>query len=175
MLENIPEGPEGEAVIIVTFDINKEGILTATAKDADEINCADIKIEIAKNKGKEQIKEDIAILEVFDDADQHANNNVGAKNAFEKFLADMRAAKNDNDKKKMLTEADMTTLDVCIGLGEDFLNEEPGATAVQYQEKTVEIEEFYSPLLDKMNGDEGDYPDEVEEIEVVEDFPDEIE
>ena len=58
MLENVPEGPEGEPEIIVTFDINKEGILTATAKDADEINQADIKCNIAKEKGKGQINED---------------------------------------------------------------------------------------------------------------------
>ena len=87
----------------------------------------------------------------------------------------MRAAKVDNDKKAKLTEADMTTLDVCINLGDEFLAETPDATAVQYQEKTVEIEEFYKPLLDKMNEEEGDYPDEVENIEVVEDFPEEME
>ena len=149
-------------------------ISISSYKDADEINCADIKCEIAKVKGKEQVNEDIAILEVFNDADQQANNNVGAKNAFEKFLADMRAAKTDNEKKAKLTEADMTTLDVCINLGDEFLVETPDATAVQYQEKTVEIEEFYKPLLDKMLEEEGDYPDEVDVIEVVEDFPEEM-
>lgn len=44
ILDNVPEGPAGEPDIIVTFDINKEGILKMTAKDADEINAADVTI-----------------------------------------------------------------------------------------------------------------------------------
>lgn len=150
-LDNIPEGPEGEPDIIVTFDINKEGILTATAKDADEINQADIKIQIAKAQGrKEDIQNAQALQEVFNNEEQKQNNNIGAKNAFEKFLADMNATKVEAEKDGKLTEADITTLGVCIGLGEEFLKESPDATAPQYEAKTTEIEEFYKPLLAKL-------------------------
>ena len=62
----------------------------------------------------------------------------------------MTATKVDAEKEGKLTEADITTLGVCIGLGEDFLKDEPNATAPQYEAKTTEIEEFYKPLLEKL-------------------------
>ena len=91
MLDQVPEGPPGEPDIIVTFDIDKNGILRMTCKDADELNAADVEIEVTKvSNKKEDIKEMIEKQKMFDDADQVVNNNVGAKNAFEQFCAEMR-------------------------------------------------------------------------------------
>jgi len=101
---------------------------------------------------------------MFDDAEQLANNNVGAKNAFEKFCSEMKAAKDDEEKMEKLTEADKTTLGVCIDLGDQFLEETKNATATDYEVKMKEIQEFYEPLLEKMAGEIEAYP-EPKEIE----------
>lgn len=66
-----------------------------------------------------------------------------------------------------LSKADITTLGVCINLGETFIQEHPNATAEEYGAKTLEIEEFYKALLEKMNAEVEDYPDPVE----IEDYP----
>lgn len=171
VLDGVPEGPAGEPDIIVTFDINKEGILSFTAKDADTINAAEIKVQTEKTEGRvDDIREGQALQEIFNTEEEKNNNNVGAKNAFEKYLADMKAASNDKTKTEKLSKADITTLGVCINLGDAFIAEKPNATAEEYGAKTVEIDEFYKALLEKMNAEVEDYPEPVE----IEDYPEMI-
>lgn len=55
----------------------------------------------------------------------------------------MKAASNDKTKTDKLSKADLTTLGVCINLGDEFMKESPNATAEEFGAKVLEIEEFY--------------------------------
>ena len=93
-----------------------------------------------KAQGKaNEVKEGQALQAIFNTEEQKANNNDGAKNAFVKFCADMVACKDDKEKMDALSAADVTTLGVCIDLGEQFMAENKNATATEYEQKIVEI------------------------------------
>lgn len=166
VLDKVPEGPAGEPDLIVTFDIGKDGRLKVEARDADEINAADVAINIDKKQmtADELPKafDEIAVFVPEEHKDHEAN---GARIAFQRFMDEMKANKNTGEKMDRLTEADKTTLDVCIDLGDEFLKEATAQSpATEFEVKMAEIKAFYDALEEKMNGDLEGYP-EVREIE----------
>lgn len=85
-------------------------------------------------------------------------------------MEEMKENKNNKDKMEELNDADKTTLEVCITLGDEFLAECNDETPDhEFQQKMIEIKDFYTALEEKMNDVEG-YP-EVREVKEIEAFP----
>ena len=91
--------------MVVTFDIDANGILNVSATEKGSGNTE--KITITNDKGRlteEQIEKMIKEAEQFADEDKKVKERVNAKNAFDGYLHSMRSAAEGSGDNKGLSE-----------------------------------------------------------------------
>jgi L1 cell adhesion molecule like protein len=90
-LTGIPPAPRGVPQIVVTFDIDANGILNVTA--ADESTGRENKITITNDKGrlsKDQIEKMVQEAEKYKSEDDAQRDRVAAKNGLESYAYQLK-------------------------------------------------------------------------------------
>jgi L1 cell adhesion molecule like protein len=115
VLTGISPAQRGVPQIVVTFDIDANGILNVTA--VEKSTGKDNKITVTIDKGRlsrEEIERMVNDAEKYRAEDEKQKQNISAKNALELYCFNMKSAVEDEKLKDKISEADKTTiLDKC--------------------------------------------------------------
>ncbi|MDR1753899.1 MAG: molecular chaperone DnaK [Eubacterium sp.] len=105
-LDGIAPAPRGIPQIEVTFDIDRNGIVSVTAKDLGTGKSQNISITSSTNMSKEDIDKAVKEAEAFAEADKKRKNEVDARNEAEQLVYQIEKSITDFGDK--FTEDDKT-------------------------------------------------------------------
>lgn len=108
MLTGIPAAPRGVPQIEVTFSIDRNGIVSVSAKDKGTGNEQNITITSSSNLSEDEIKKRIAEAEQYAEEDKKRKESVETVNHAESIIYEMEKQLRENGDK--LSEEDKTTV-----------------------------------------------------------------
>ncbi|PXF48007.1 Luminal-binding protein 5 [Gracilariopsis chorda] len=148
-LTGIPPAPKGQPQIIVTFDIDENGIVKVTAEDRGSKNKKEITIE-DRNSGRlsaEEIERMVREAEEYADEDAAVSAKIESKQELEAYITSLRkriesmgaqiASDDKSDLESSITDAEQFLRDI------DFSSTEVDAI----DERRKALEEQALPLL----------------------------
>ncbi|OAY80294.1 Heat shock cognate 70 kDa protein [Ananas comosus] len=155
-LKGIPPAPRGVPQILVTFDIDANGILHVSAED----KTAGVKnqITITNDKGrlsKEEIERLVREAEKFKAEDEEVKRKVEAKNSLENYAYNMRNTVRDEKIKAKLPEADQQKIEKAVEDTITWLDSNQLAEVDEFEHKLKELEEVCNPIISRMYQDGG--------------------
>lgn len=108
MLTGIPAAPRGVPQIEVTFSIDRNGIVSVSAKDKGTSNEQNITITSSSNLSEDEIKKRVAEAEQYAEEDKKRKESVETVNHAESIIYEMEKQLRENGDK--LSEEDKTTV-----------------------------------------------------------------
>ena len=143
LLENIQVALRGVAKIDVTFKIDSNGILTASAKDS--VTGSNDSIVITSNKGRLKAEEiERMVIEVSDykSKDNQKRQSELARSAFEKYCFDMQSAVKDHHNQGLISSLNMKkVIDACDEALE-WLEVHQTGDKNDYEDKKMKLKRF---------------------------------
>merc|ERR1711876_75533 len=158
-LTGIPPAPRGVPQIEVTFDIDANGILNASA--ADKSTGKQNKITITNDKGrlsKEEIERMVNDAEKFKAEDDKQKDRVSAKNELESYCFNMKTTLDDEKVKDKISEDDMKTITDKCDEAIKWLDANQLAEVEEFNEKQKKVEGVCNPIITKLYADAGGAP-----------------
>ncbi|KAI0559921.1 Heat shock protein [Gracilaria domingensis] len=154
-LTGIPPAPKGQPQIIVTFDIDENGIVKVTAEDKGSKNKKEITIE-DRNSGRlsaDDIERMVREAEEYADEDAAVSAKVDAKQELESYINNLR--RKIDSMGAQIASDDKTDMESSIADAEKFVSEiDFSSTEVDaIEERRKTLEEQAIPLL----GDDAGY------------------
>lgn len=147
ILDGIPPAPARSPQIIVTFDIDVDGIINASAKETQSGNKNNIIIR--KEKGglsKDQIDKMILEAKLLKKDDEELQRSLKAMNLLEEFISETQQKLNENNK---LSNSNKETIISACEEVQSWLESNPSATADQYEKQKVNLVNKVQPLFTK--------------------------
>ena len=150
-LVGIPPAPRGVPQILVTFDIDANGILNVSAVDKGSGKSG--KVTITNDKGrlsKEEIEKMVADAEKFKADDDEKKRQMDAKNNLESYCFQMMSTLEDDINKMKISVSDKKTIGTkCVDTIK-WLDTNQEAAKDEYDHKKKEIEQLCHPIITKM-------------------------
>jgi len=163
-LSGIPPAPRGVPQIVVTFDVDANGILNVSAKDTS--SGKEEKITITNDKGrlsKEEIEKMVNEAEKYKEDDEKQRQKIESKNKLESYCYQMKSSVDDEKLKDKISEEDKKLILEKCEEGQKFVEDNPDAEKEAYDEKQKEVESVCSPIITKLyqaaGGAPGGMPD----------------
>ena len=150
-LEGIPPMPRGQPQIVVTYDVNADGILSVTAKEKS--TGKEQNIEIKNESGRlsqSDIDRMVKEAEEFKKQDQEIKEKIDEKNSLENYLFSIKNTIQDPKLKDKIPQDDSTTIQNTIDEAIKWIDSNPMADKLQYQNKKKEIEQIFTPIIQKL-------------------------
>ena len=157
-LSGVRKARRGEPQIVVTFDVNTDGILSVSAEEQGSSNKESITITNDKGRlSEEEIERMVREAEDMKDEDEKLKKKVEAKNNYENLIFNIKSTLEDKDKiKDKLTEEDIQSLESAVKEAQDWLeNESEEADSEDIESKIKDLKEVVEPILAKVGGGEG--------------------
>jgi len=146
-LSGIPPAPRGVPQIEVSFDIDANGILSIAASDKGTGKTESLTITSEKGRlSEEEIERMVKEAEEFADQDNAEKAKVQARNELEAYLYNLKSTINDALSEK-LDSADKESLLKTVEGALVWLEDNPAATAEEYNAKQKEVEAVANPLI----------------------------
>eukprot|EP00977_Amphora_coffeiformis_P011158 scaffold2667_cov237-Amphora_coffeaeformis.AAC.7 len=163
-LSGIPPAPRGVPQIEVSFDIDANGILSIAASDKGTGKTESLTITSEKGRlSEEEIERMVKEAEEFADQDNAEKAKVQARNELEAYLYNLKSTINDALSEK-LDPADKENLLKTVDDALVWLEDNPAATAEEYNSKQKEVEAVANPLIkqayERAGGAAGGAPDD---------------
>jgi len=154
-LTGIPPAPRGDPKISVSFDIDADGILNVSAEDkaTGKTNA----ITITNDTGRlspEDIERMVKDAERCKAEDDKLRERIASVNSLENFVYMLRNKSKDDTVTKSLGEDEKKNLTNIVETTISWLDSNQQADKKTYDAKLKELEEFYSPLSDKLRNSE---------------------
>merc|ERR1711988_266861 len=162
-LTGIPPAPRGVPQIEVTFDVDANGILNASA--CDESTGKQNKITITNDKGrlsKEEIERMVNDAEKFKDEDNKQKDRISAKNGLESYCFNMKTTIEDEKVADKISEDDKKKITEKCDEAIKWLDANQLAEVEEFQDKQKEVEGVCNPIITKLYqsaGGAGGMPD----------------
>ena len=156
-LNGIRKARRGEPQIVVTFDVNADGILSVAAEEQGASNKESITITNDKGRlSEEDIERMVREAEEMKDEDEKLKKKVEAKNNLEHFIFTIKSALEEKEKiGDKLSEEEIETLETTAKDAQEWYdNETEEADAEEIETKMKDIKEVAEPLLKKLGGGE---------------------
>jgi heat shock protein 1/8 len=150
-LDGIPPMPRGVPQIVVTFDIDSDGILSVSAKETS--TGKDKKIQIKNDVGRlsaEEIDRLVREAELHKEEDEQYKKTVDAKNGLENYIYSLINSVEDEKLKDKLEESDKTTITEKCNEIKTWYEANQQATIEEYNSKKKELEDVCSPIMSKL-------------------------
>ncbi|KAL3516049.1 hypothetical protein ACH5RR_022951 [Cinchona calisaya] len=150
-LSGIPPAPRGVPQIEVTFEVDSNGILhvTATDKAAKKSNS----ITISNEKGRlsqEEIDRMVTEADEYADEDKKVREKIDSRNKLEAYIYNMKSTIRDDDKLSGKIDSDDTeNVETALKDALEWLDENPNAEKLDYDEKMAELEAVFNPIIRK--------------------------
>ena len=149
-LDGIPPMPRGVPQIVVTYDIDANGILNVSAKETS--TGKENKIEI-KNDGNRLSQSDINRMvseaEKYKEEDEKHKKRVEAKNYLENYVYQLRNSLNDEKLKDKFTDEDKQTMETLVENTLQWIRENENGSLEDYESKKKEVESQSMPIMQK--------------------------
>ena len=150
-LDGIPPMRRGVPQIVVTFDIDSDGILSVSAKETS--TGKDKKIEIKNDGGRlsaEEIDRMVREAELHKEEDEKFKKVIEAKNGLENYIYSIKNSVNDESLKDKLDETDKQTMLDKSNEMNTWLDANQSASVEEYEEKKKELEGVCMPIMSKL-------------------------
>lgn len=151
-LTGIRKARRGEPQIVVSFDVNTDGILSVSAEEEGASNKESITITNDKGRlSEEDIERMVREAEEMKEEDEKVKKKVEAKNNLEQFIFSVKVAVEDKEKiKGKLEEEEIEELETAAKDAQDWLdNDSEEADGEEIEEKLKDLKERVEPLLKK--------------------------
>jgi L1 cell adhesion molecule like protein len=148
-LSGIPPAPRGVPQIVVSFDLDANGILNVTAEDKKTGNKN--KITIANESGRlsqSEIEQMVKDAERFAEQDKAHADQIAAKNGLEGYAFNMKNAMDQAAGK--IPEEDKKIIDDAVKEALDWLENNQTADKSEFEAKQKSLEQVCNPILAKM-------------------------
>jgi len=150
-LSGIPPAPRGVPQIMVTFDIDANGILNVSTED--KTTGQKNKITITNDKGrlsKEEIEKMAWEAEKYKAEDEEVKKKVDAKNTLENYTYNMRNAIKDDKIASKLPAEDKRRIEDAVDSAISWLDSNQLAEVDEFEDKMKELEGICNPIIAKM-------------------------
>jgi len=150
-LGGIPPAPRGVPQIEVSFDIDSNGILNVTATDKTTKKSS--KITITNDKGrlsKEEIDKMVRDAEKYSEQDKSAKEKIEAKNQLESTAYNMRNTLKEETVSSKISQSDKKKIDDIIDSTLRWIESNPDASKLEYQDKQKEFNDIIQPIMTKL-------------------------
>merc|ERR1712003_107093 len=150
-LTGIPPAPRGVPQIVVTFDIDANGILNVSA--CDKSTGKQNKITITNDKGrlsKEEIERMVNDAEKFKEEDNKQKDRIAAKNGLESYCFNMKTTIEDEKMADKISEDDKKKITDKCDDAIKWLDANQLAEVEEFQEKQKEVEAVCNPIITKL-------------------------
>ena len=156
-LNGIPPAPRGVPKIVVTFDVDANGILNVTAKDESTGKTNTITITNNKERlSKEEIDRMVAEAEKFKDEDEAQTQRIASRNALENYAFSITGAIREYGDKLDSSDKDIIEREVKNTM--EWLDANTLAEKEEYKHKLEELQKTCSPIMAKLHGTKGAGP-----------------
>jgi len=155
-LTGIPPAPRGTPQIVVSFDLNANGILAVSAVDKASGNAEKITITNDQARLSEaEIERMLKDAEKYADEDAKAAEKVKAKNELEAYAYQLKGAVSDEKLADKIDAADKETILEATKEALAWVESHQQADTTDYQNKKSELESKCSPIMAKLYGGAG--------------------
>ncbi|XP_034953514.2 heat shock 70 kDa protein II-like [Zootoca vivipara] len=150
-LKGIPPAPCGVPVIVVTFSIDENNILTVSAKDVETGNTSHLTISDTQGHlGKEEIEKIIQTAEEFRVSDVSQKEKIEAMNSLESCTLELKRVAEEQvldvkAKRRMLEMCNSTT---------SWLEGNPLAEKVECEQRQKDLEEAWDSICTSLTQSE---------------------
>jgi L1 cell adhesion molecule like protein len=150
-LSGIPPAPRGTPQILVTFDLDTNGILNVSAED--KATGKKNKITITNDSGrlsKADIDRMISDAEKFADDDKKHSERVHAKTSFESYLYSLKTSLKEEKLVASTTVAERDAVEKACASGLAWLEANENAEADEFEEQKKMVESVAMPVMMRM-------------------------
>lgn len=150
-LTGIAPAPRGVPQIVVSFDVDANGILNVSA--VDKASGKENKITITNDKGrlsKEEIERMVADAEKFKAEDGMHRKRVEARNALENYAYQIKNSINDPAVGSKLEAADKKAVEKAVEETMSWLDANNLAELGELEHKKHQLESLCNPIISKM-------------------------
>ena len=158
-LNGIPPMPRGKPQIVITYDIDADGILNVSAKEIS--SGKDNKITIT-NDGSRLSAEDIARMvregEEYKEQDAKMKLQIESKNKLENYIYRLRDTLKDNTLSDKFSDEDKVSLNNLVNDATKWLDDNLTASKEEMDAKYTEVENIARPIMVKLSGSGEDMP-----------------
>nr|GEU94731.1 luminal-binding protein 5 [Tanacetum cinerariifolium] len=148
-LSGIPPAPRGTPQIEVTFEVDVNGIMSVKAED--KASGKTEKITITNKKGRlsqEEIDRMVKEAEDYAEEDKNEREKIGARNALEAYIYNMKSQINDKDKlADKLEEDEKEKIETATKEALEWMDDNQSAEKEEYDEKLKEVEAVCNPVI----------------------------
>jgi heat shock protein 5 len=170
-LTGIPPAPRGVAQILVTFQIDANGILQVSAEDKGTGKAEKITITAEKGRlSQDEIDRMVKEAEDFAEEDKKVKERIDSRNGLESYLYNLKNTLDDDEKglADKISKEDKMELQDMIDETLDWMDENPEADKEEFDAKLKETEQVANPIMRKVysstggdtGGDADDYMDD---------------
>ena len=152
-LQGIPPMPRGVPQVVVTYDIDADGILTVSAKETSTGKDEHIKITNDGNRlSASEIERMVREAEENKENDKKMKEQIQAKNKIENYLYSAKSSSSDPKLAEKFSEEDKKELDDTISDGLSWLEANQNSEVEEYDSKYTELNSKISPIMSKLAG-----------------------
>lgn len=170
-LEGIPPAPRGKPQIVISFDVDADGIMTISASDKSTGKSE--KITITNEKGRlshEEIERMLREAEKYADQDKETKGKIEAKNSTERYIYHVKESIMDNNIKDKLSPADAKIVSDACDATLLWINSNENAGISEFEAEKKKLENVVMPILSKIYSESTNAPSNkgptVEEFDV---------
>lgn len=157
-LTGIRKARRGEPQVLVTFDVNADGILSVAAEEEGASNKESITITNDKGRlSEEDIERMVREAEEMKDEDDKMKKKVEAKNNLEHFIFTVKSTVGDKEKVAgKLDEEDIEALETAAKEAQEWMDSESEeADAEDIENRLKDLKDVAEPILKKVGGGAG--------------------
>ena len=147
-LTHIPPAPRGVPQIEVTFDIDRNGILTVSA--VEKSTGKENKVTITNDKGRlsaDDIKRMVKDAEKYKSQDEKHKAKIAAKNQLESYAFQLKSTMEEETVKSKLSEEDRKNVLDKVSEVSSWLDRNQTAEKGEFEDKQKELEKVCMPIM----------------------------
>jgi len=151
-LDGIPPMPRGVPQIVITYDIDANGIMSVSAEEKSTGKSQKIQITNDKSRtSKEDIERMIREAEQYKEQDEIARKKIDSKNSLENYIYSLKSSMLEEKFSSALDESDKSTINKEIEETLSWISDNLDAEADVYKQKQTEVEGKINPIMEKVS------------------------
>ncbi|KAK6943796.1 Heat shock protein 70 family [Dillenia turbinata] len=154
VLDGVQRAPMGVPQMLVTFNIDANGILQVTAQDKKTKKSASIVINNRRGcLSQEELERMMGEAKRFGEEDRIARQRIEAKNELETYLYDMKSKTSELEKlADKIDSHGKESIESAVDKAFEWFDENPNAKKDEYEEKMMEVEVIWTHFVEKAKG-----------------------
>ena len=158
-LSGIPPAPRGIPQIVITLDLDANGILNVTAVEQGTGVKKNITIKQDKDRlSKEEIERMVSESEKYKEEDNRIRERIESKNKLENYIYSMKHSISEETIKSKISSDDLSTLEKKLDEMQLWIDSNQNESKETYNSKQKELESVCMPIMTKLYTASGTAP-----------------